>query len=92
MWYWNAFKSLKLNELPMDIVWELIREVIVHKEVMLTCAVSPAQRSPFGLLHEARRTEVREWFGQAGEREEHWGHTKGVYEEVILYLINIPTL
>ena len=31
MWYWNAFKSLNLNELPMDIVWELIREAIVHK-------------------------------------------------------------
>ena len=58
--YWNAFRSLNLNELPMDIVYEWISEDVVRKQTMLTCAVSPAQKSPCGLLHRVRRTEERE--------------------------------
>ena len=28
--YWNAFRSLNLNELPMDIVYRWIRENVVY--------------------------------------------------------------
>jgi len=43
----------------MDIVYRWINEGVVYKQMMLACAVSPAQKSPCGLLHMVRRTEER---------------------------------
>ena len=89
--YWNAFKSLNLNELPIDIVYRWNEVIVVCKSTVLTCAVSPAQKRPFGLLHKVRRTEGREWFSCTA-RERYYRHTKGIYEEVILNFINIPVV
>ena len=76
----------------MDIVYSLLIRVSgVCRLMVLTCAVSPAQKSPFGLLHKVRRTEERKWFNYL-QRREPYGHTKCIYEEVILDLINIPVL
>ena len=56
--YWNAFKSLNLNELPMDIVYGQIREGVIPKLISDLC--SPAQ------CHLPRRAHVGFciWFGE----------------------------
>ena len=57
---WKAFKSLNLNELPMDMVYTQLRGGAVRKlKKKLTCAVSPAQKSPLVLLHNVRSTVIK---------------------------------
>ena len=53
----------------------------------LTCAVSPAQNSPFLLAQIVRRTETVRWVKVQNENST---HTKRVDQEIILDLVYIP--